>query len=368
MANSFVGSLPPVGANNGGNVTLTFSNLRDEANAAVTLQQGDLVVCAYASSGTADLAMSTSSSGWTEVTEVYANGTLDTNLAVYWKIMGASPDTSFVAVGPGGSSNGTIGVAFAFRGQHATTPFAIAATTATGTGTSVPNAASITPTTAGSWPIVIGAGTAAAGAVFSHTDLSSTTNHFRSGNHAETNDIAIGLGIKTNWSSGAFDPAVWTGGNVNASNSWATISLVLEPAAAVSHAATGALTGPGSALAGSATRFRAHAATGALSGPGATIAGSAARAGPAVSHAASGALSGPGSILAGSAARTRQHAASGTLSGGGAILAGSSARLRAHASSGVLAGQGAVIVGSALRDAVAFACVVSRGIAIRIGL
>lgn len=233
MAISFVGSLPTVGANNGGNVTLTFSNLRDAAGSAVTLLEGDIVVCAYSSSGTADLAMSTSSSGWTEVTEVYANGTLDTNLAVYWKIMTATPDTSFVAVGPGGASNGTIGVAFAFRGQHATTPFSIAATTATGTGTSVPNAASITPTTAGSWPIVIGAGTAAAGAVFSHTDLSATTNHFRSGNHAETNDIAIGFGIKTDWSSGAFDPAVWTGGNVNASNSWATISLVLEPAPSV---------------------------------------------------------------------------------------------------------------------------------------
>ncbi len=232
MAISFVGSLPAVGANNGGNVTLTFSNLVDAAGAAATLLQNDVVVCAYASSGTADAAMSTSSSGWTEVSpEAYANGTIDTNLAVYYKVMGVSPDTSFVAVGPGGASNGTMGVAMAFRGVDAAVLDVAVPTPAAGTATSVPNAPAITPATSGAWPVVIGAGAAAAGATFGHTDLSSTTNHFRTGNHAETNDIAIGIGIKTDWASGAFDPAVWTGGNANASNSWAAFSLALKPGA-----------------------------------------------------------------------------------------------------------------------------------------
>lgn len=234
MAIGFVGSLAPVGANNGGNVTLAFSNLQDSGGSAASLQQGDVVVCAYASSGTADAAMSTSSTGWTEVHENYANGSsVDTNLALYYKVMGASPDTSFVGVGPGGSSNATIGVAFAFRGVDGAvidTAFNAVSHSATGTGTTKPNPPAITPTTAGAWIVVAGAGGSGAGAAFTNPgDLSGTTNHFRSSNHAETNDMAIGLGIKTNWSSGAFDPAAWGGGADAAGASWASIVITLKP-------------------------------------------------------------------------------------------------------------------------------------------
>lgn len=223
-----------VGANNGGNVTLTFSNLVDSAGAGITLLQNDVVVCAYACSEVVDFAMSTSSSGWTEVIEVYSNGSLvDTNLAAYWKLMGASPDTSFVAVGPGGTSNGTIGVAHAFRGVNTTTVEDATATTATGVDTSIPDGASITPVTSGAYPLVIGAGAASLGAAYTAgADLSSGTNHFRTGNHAETRDIAIGMGFKSDWVSGAYDPTVWTGGNVTAGNSWAAITMALRPAPA----------------------------------------------------------------------------------------------------------------------------------------
>lgn len=110
------------------------------------------------------------------------------------------------------------------------------------------------------------------------------------------------------------------------------------------HAATGALVGPGSAVTGSAARFRAHAATGGLTGQGSTVSGSAARF---RAHAASGALTGPGSTISGSAARFRAHVASGTLTGSGSEIVGSAARFRAFAATGDLTGPGAVIDGSA---------------------
>jgi hypothetical protein len=351
VAISFVGSLPPVGANNGGNVTLSFSNLRDAANAAVTLLEGDVVICAYASSGTADLAMSTSSSNWNEVTQLYSNGTIDTNLAAYWKVMGASPDTQFVAVGPTGASNGTIAVAMAFRGCDATPIDAGSLNTTEGTATSVPNPATTTPTTAGAWPVIIGAGVAGAGAAFTNPgDLSTTTNHFRSANHPETNDVAIGIGIKTNWASGGFDPGPWGGGNVNASNSWATISFALEPLAAVTHAATGALTGQIGSVAGSASSATSRPSSGALTGQGSTVTGSAART---RAHATSGALAGPGSAVAGSAARSGaapiSHATDGALTGQGASLSGNAARFKTFLTQGALSGAGAILAGSASR-------------------
>lgn len=240
MPNSWAASLPAVGANNGGNVSLTFSNLRDAANAAYTLVQDDVVIAAYACSGTADFAMATSSAGWTLLGEHYSNGTLDTNVAVFAKKMTASPDASSTFTGPGGASNGTIGVAAVLKGADIAA-LDVAAVLAAGTGTSVPNPGAITPATAGAFICVVGAGTAAAGAVFTNPgDLATATNHFRSGNHAETNDIAIGMGFKENWTSGAFDPAAWGGGNVNASNSWAAITLAIRPVA-VTLAGTGAV-------------------------------------------------------------------------------------------------------------------------------
>lgn len=234
MAITFVGSMAPVGANNGGNVTLTFtgaSGLLTTTGAEATLQQNDLVVVVGANSSTSDFAMATSSSGWTNQAETYANGsTYDTNIAVWTKVMGATPDTSMVITGPGGASNATIGTAFALRGVDTSTPMDVSAILATGTATTRPDAGSITPTTAGAWVAVCGAGSAAAGAAYTNPgDLSTTTNHFRSLNHAETNDCAIGFGLKTDWSSGAFNPSQWTGGVSNAADSWAAVTLAIRP-------------------------------------------------------------------------------------------------------------------------------------------
>ena len=70
---------------------------------------------------------------------------------------------------------------------------------------------------------------------------------------------------------------------------------------AVTHATTGALTGQGSALSGSASRFRAFSTSGTLVGPGSVIAGSAARVAAAVTHDTTGVLTSPGALLVGAA-------------------------------------------------------------------
>ena len=43
----------------------------------------------------------------------------------------------------------------------------------------------------------------------------------------DTNDVRVGLGINTGWTSGAIDPATFTGGNLGASNSWVGWTIVL---------------------------------------------------------------------------------------------------------------------------------------------
>jgi hypothetical protein len=241
MAISFVGSMTPVQVLNGGDVTLTFtgaSGLLDTAGAQATLAQNDVVVCVYAASGTSDLAMSGtwSGGGGTELHEMYQNSTDDTNLGLYYKVMGGTPDTSFVGVGPTGTANATIGTAFAFRGVDATVldvAFVAGSHAASGVDTTLPNAPAITPVTAGAWILVCGAGAGAASAAYNLPgDLSATTNHFRSANVIETNDCTLGVGLKTDWVSGAFNPAAWTGGSTVVGDSWAAMIIALKPAGA----------------------------------------------------------------------------------------------------------------------------------------
>ena len=69
-----------------------------------------------------------------------------------------------------------------------------------------------------------------------------------------------------------------------------------------------------------------------------------------VTHSTSGALTGPGAAVAGSAARVRLHGTSGALAGSGALIVGSADRVGAvviHGTTGVLVAAGSIIVGSA---------------------
>lgn len=113
------------------------------------------------------------------------------------------------------------------------------------------------------------------------------------------------------------------------------------------HATSGVLTGPGSAVVGAATNFTVHSTSGALTGQIGSVVGSAARTGGAVTHATTGTLTGQGSSIVGAASNFTPHATSGALTGQGSTLAGSAARTRVHPSSGVLAGPGSSVVGAA---------------------
>jgi hypothetical protein len=251
VAISFVGSLPTVAATNGGNVTLTFTNLRDAAGVQPTLLQNDVVFAIFAWGNTADYTAPTIS-GWTLLDDKYSNGsTNDTNLAVYYKRMTASPDTAVTATGPGGAANSSIGVAFALRGVDTTTAidnYVSGTHSTTGTGTGAINPLAITPASAGAWIAVVGALANPIGAALTNGgDLSATTNHYRSGTSPDTTDISVGVGLKTDWVSGAFDPAAWAGGGTRAAgDSWAAITFSVKAHTAASHVGESSLTATGS--------------------------------------------------------------------------------------------------------------------------
>lgn len=117
----------------------------------------------------------------------------------------------------------------------------------------------------------------------------------------------------------------------------------------VTHAATGALVGAGSTVAGAASRTRVFSSAGVLQGAGALLSGSADRTGAPTVHDASGALLAAGSALSGAAQRLALHGSSGVLAGDGAALSGNASRVAAavaHTASGALVGPGAQVNGA----------------------
>jgi hypothetical protein len=113
-------------------------------------------------------------------------------------------------------------------------------TYATGSGTdNRPNPAAITPVTAGAWIVCCGGGAAAAGTtLYTAAYLTNLLTY----NGADTNDGTVGSGYYTGWTSGAYDPAVFGGGSVNAANSWGATTLALRPAPAAQTLTPGLLT------------------------------------------------------------------------------------------------------------------------------
>jgi hypothetical protein len=244
--------------------------------------------------------------------------TYDTYAALNWQFMGATPDTTITIPSSGNARNAQRWAIHVFRDVDSTTPWDVTSTTASGTATGRPNPPSINPSTAGAW--VLWLGSSAAGTGSAYTAPTDFAADWLGGTQVDTADCMNGFGYYTGWTTGAYDPAAITaGGTTNAADSWVAKTSVLRPKAAVTHATTGALTGPGSAIVGSASSATTRASSGALTGQGAAVAGTAART---RAHPTTGALTGPGAALAGSA--DRQDAPAGVI----------------HDTSGALAGQG----------------------------
>lgn len=216
--------LAGTGANINSNVGLT--DLTGGLNTAP--QEGDLVVVGFTlGSATGSDSNLVVSSGYTEAAETFANDDNESNLVVAYKFMGSTPDTQ-VTVNPGSMGHSANAMAVAvhvWRGVDPTTPLDVAAVPVSGTNTSLPNPAAITPVTTGAIIIACGAGSTNATAFNAPSDL---TNFVTVG-QADTVNSHIGMGSVV-WAGGSFNPEAWTGGSTFATHSWTAITLALRPA------------------------------------------------------------------------------------------------------------------------------------------
>jgi len=167
--------------------------------------------------------------GWTEIYSGYAEDNNDSQLYVYYKIMGSTPDTSFEIEG----SNERLAIAvMVFSGVDTTTPMDVTRTAHTEINTALVDPDAITPITEGAVVVAGGSGGISlsnSDTVFESSDLSSFVSIAKE--KSLVDDAMVGMGMYE-WESGEFNPAQFTLSNIgdHTSNSNCACTIALRPA------------------------------------------------------------------------------------------------------------------------------------------
>lgn len=236
---SFIGSAEASSSSNA-NATLTFPG---------GMAQNDLVIVVYAigDNDNADIDLVMVTAGYTEIVDIFSDDVLEANLGVFYKVMGATPDTSAEVDGLGGVDAATAAVCMVFRGVDTTTPFDVTTTTATGVNTFVANPPSINHgNPSGVWTVIAGASGHVLGGAGTYTFPTGYTTNAIDRGHDDTNDVTVGMGYNTT-PADPEDPGVMThSGTDNLTDyAWAAATMALRPAVASTTSAWRSLLGVG---------------------------------------------------------------------------------------------------------------------------
>ena len=197
------------------------------------LQQDDIVVLGHAIGSTASRSMTIS--GYTQLgSSLYANGTsYDANLAVFYKRMGATPDTYFTLGSSGNASSAQVVTITVLRGVHTTTAVDVTQTTATAPGSGGANPPSITPVTQDALGLFFAAVATSSSNIASinYQPADTPLDNPSWVAQADTQSITLGTGSLP-YTGSALDPGIFLGNSAGAGNSWAAMSTAWRPAPA----------------------------------------------------------------------------------------------------------------------------------------
>lgn len=189
----------------------------------VSIAQDDVVVVAAGNASNADANGAMVTSGYTEEADLFGSDSQSCNLSVFWKRMGATPDST--AVFDNTSSVGAGAVGIAFSGVDTTTALDATTTTATASNSGTPDPPSITTNTANAWVIAVGGSSEA-------DDVTNAPT-----NYSNLIDTRGGGGTTDNWmmatreiaSAGAENPGTFADVVGSATDAWAAATLALKP-------------------------------------------------------------------------------------------------------------------------------------------
>lgn len=225
MAISFVGSNNAETASGQTSITVNMPS---------GVQEGDVVYVIATSNITSNQAYTENSGTWTPLGESYSNDSNDTNLAVFRKVMGSTPDTS---VQINSVTQVWVAITVAFRGVDTTTPEDATTVFTQGTNTGQVNSASITTVTNNAWVLSAGASTSAT-AGLTITEPTGYTNKVAV-SHTTVRFSAC-FASKLIATAGPEDPANFTNSSSGLTDSYTAVTIALRPSTGVSeNAASG---------------------------------------------------------------------------------------------------------------------------------
>lgn len=211
-------------SNNGADVTLTLSNIAG-------LAENDIVIVSYTigDNDNVDMDMTVATGeGWTEIADVFSNDSNDSNLGVYYKVMGTTPDTSIALDGLGGTDTDTVAIAMAFRGIDITNPIDVTTQTATGINTADADPPSIDHNdTDGIAVVAIGASGHDHAESANYTGPTGYTTNFQNDNGSDTTDSTLGMGYNLS-PSDPEDPGVFNLSSDSVNNAWTAATIALR--------------------------------------------------------------------------------------------------------------------------------------------
>jgi len=225
---SYVGGASGEGHLTGWSVSL--NSLSGGTNSSPS--EGDIVIVNFvrATGSGVDENLAMSTSGYTELFDIQQTNSINTNQAVFWKIMGASPDSTVEVTASNASTKPEVVTVQVWRNVDQITPMDVTPTTTTVSGSSRANSPAITPVTAGA--VIIACGAAGGGNDSDNTVPSGMTNFEYGLNYQAPlgGSAKGGICSYSSWTSGSYDPAAWGGGNTASYHSYTAATLALRPA------------------------------------------------------------------------------------------------------------------------------------------
>lgn len=195
-----------------------------------TCQEDDIVIVSVGLSSFygSDSDMYLDTPGYTEVTDLFANAIYESNLGVFWKRMGPTPDTSVICRSSRSGAAGIVGVVNVFRGVDTTDAFDVTHTQAIATGSSNANSPSITPVSNGALIVISGAGSFGDWDIFPPSGYES--NAISRNEAYGAGKTTVGMASKFWDGIGAEDPGPWTGWVTSTNYGWCAVTMALKPA------------------------------------------------------------------------------------------------------------------------------------------
>lgn len=201
-----------------------------DLTAIAGLATGDLVIVVGGNGSGIDTPVNViTGAGWTRLAgDYYINDTFKVNMSVWYKVMTGTPDTGLTLQGASNSTGGGGAIAIALRGVDAVIND-VALVPRSGTNTALADPGAITPVTVGAVILALGAASGDTTPV-AFTGPANMTGFQQVQAAGSVRSITTFLALKTDWTSGAFDPAPLTGGEDSTSCAWAAVTVALRPA------------------------------------------------------------------------------------------------------------------------------------------